>query len=136
MTTISIRPIGQEAPVLTGELAGENWLYRFIQLAPNTSAPPFNKEQWELVPVPFVFPVETGYYRERYDNGTLGRIWVLDDEGLWDAPEGDSAEFGRWPLYRLYTLSDAAEIIAEWLGEEARHLSAAAIRREFVDGAK
>ena len=88
-------------------------------------------------PVPKVeLPTEEGYYRERYDNGTLGRIWVLDDEGLWDAPEGDSAEFGRWPLYRLYTLADAAEIIADWLDKMACPYSAEIVGREFVDGAK
>ncbi|WP_419817018.1 hypothetical protein [Glaciibacter flavus] len=52
MTTISIRPIGQEAPVITGEVVSEGEYGRFIQIAPDTPPTPFSKEHWEPVPVP------------------------------------------------------------------------------------
>ena len=60
MTTISIRPIGQEAPVITGELVEEGKEYWRIRIAPNTGSYFFPKDNWELVPVPFVFPTAFG----------------------------------------------------------------------------
>ena len=92
MSTISIRPIGQESPVITGELTHENEHYWFIQLAPGTIRVTFRKDEWELAPVPFVFPTAFGAritgvsgksdMRYRLVLGIYG-IWVSQDDYRW-----------------------------------------------------
>ena len=79
MTTISIRPIGQEAPVITGEVVHENENYRQIKLAPNAGFNLFHKDEWELVPVPFVFP--TAFGARITGTSKYGQRWQLVYEG-------------------------------------------------------
>ena len=86
-------------------------------------------------PVPKVeveLPEELGHYLD--DLGYL----TTHDSGGWRGAHGYpiAPDLIVLPLSRLYTLSDAAEIIADWLRNYYSGHSANAVRREFVDGAK
>ena len=85
MATISIRPIGQEAPVITGELADENGIYWYIRLAPYILATPFPKKEWELVPVPFEFPTAFGARITGVNSYGKRRRFICDNKGEWRA---------------------------------------------------
>ena len=88
MTTISIRPVGQEAPVITGELASEGQGYWYIRLASGTMSVPFTKEQWELVPVPFVFPTAFGARITGVNKLGMVKYFILNGYRDWQAQGG------------------------------------------------
>ena len=90
MTTISIRPTGQEAPVITGELADENGIYRYIRLAPYVLSIPFPKKEWELVPVPFEFPTAFGARITGVDRRGVKWRFIIDAVGDWQGDEGST----------------------------------------------
>ena len=118
MTTISIRPIGQESPVITGELVHETGSYWHIRLAPNTNFNLFSKDDWELVPVPvpvpFVFPTAFGARITGVDkHGTLR--FIIDGVGDWQEVNGST--WTEEELLTYFTDLRVVEADPDWGGE-------------------
>ena len=80
-------------------------------------------------------PTEPGWYQFITSNALTSVAYVHESSVY--CPEGNLPQWeASNRVTRLYTLSDAAEIIADWLRNYYSDPSANAVRREFVDGAK
>jgi hypothetical protein len=100
---------------------------------------PFSLEYWnaELIEPAYMLPTEPGRYLDKD-----GESWELTDDGRWTY----AGEESDWmhpedylPLERIYTLSEAAEVVASWVedreveGIDIFEWMAEWIRRQFRD---